>query len=385
MAAKTSLTVEFKSQTKEFFRSLSQVNVGIGGVVAGVGAMSAAAAAAGIAGAKALQKFAIKPAMELEGIKAGLEALLGSTEAAQERLDMLKKFSAATPFQLPGIVKADKLLQTFSAGALNTQDMLRMVGDAAASTAEKDFGNVALWVGRAYDSMQSGRPIGEAMSRLQELGLISGTARGEIEALNNAGEGVKAFDLLRKNLSKFSGTMEKMSATTSGRLSTLRDNFFLAGAEVGEQILPSLGSGIEKAIAKIQELSESGALRDLGMAIAPISQAAVDVATAFADIVLHELSLKAIASSFEMISAAAKATSAVFKAAMVKPSLAFNASKVLFGMLEQPSQLGPALLEQVPAMRDVMTSAPVMIFQNIAASLLSIDEKMPQAKPGLAY
>jgi len=32
-----------------------------------------------------------------------------------------------------------------------------------------------------------------------------------------------------------------------------------------------------------------------------------------------------------------------------------------------------------------MTSAPVMIFQNIAASLLSIDEKMPQAKPGLAY
>jgi hypothetical protein len=48
------------------------------------------------------------------------------------------------------------------------------------------------------------------------------------------------------------------------------------------------------------------------------------------------------------------------------------------------SQLAPALLEQAPAMLDLMT-APAQIFQGIASSLLSIDDKMPAAKPGVAF
>ena len=174
-----------------------------------------------------------------------------------------------------------------------------------------------------------------------------------------------------------------MSKTTAGRLSTLRDNFFLAGAEVGEQILPSLGSGIEKAIAKIQELSESGGLRDLGIAIAPISQAAVDVATAFADIVVQERALKAIASSFDMIGAAAQAVSELAGAEVGEQAEGRAAQEREFATIR--SQLAPALLEQAPAMLDVMTGGAVDIFQGIASSLLSIDEKMPAAKPGVAF
>ncbi len=43
-----------------------------------------------------------------------------------------------------------------------------------------------MWIGRLYDGLQSGRPVGEAMMRLQELGVISGDTRNQIENLQKS-------------------------------------------------------------------------------------------------------------------------------------------------------------------------------------------------------
>jgi hypothetical protein len=154
--------------------------------------------------------------------------------------------------------------------------------------------------------MQNNRPVGEAMSRLQELAIISGETRGEIEQLISQKEGAKAFGVLEESMGRFSGTMARMSQTASGRISTMKDNFFMAGAEVGTQILPALGVAIEKAIGKMQGLSETGDLEKLGQAIAPVANSAFEVASAFADVITHQNSLDAMRATFDAMAASAE-------------------------------------------------------------------------------
>jgi hypothetical protein len=89
--------------------------------------------------------------------------------------------------------------------------------------------------------LDSGRPVGEALSRLQELGAISGETRGEIEKLQKEGKkGKEVWSVAEQALSRFSGSMEKQSATWNGKISTLKDNINLAFAALGQPINESL-------------------------------------------------------------------------------------------------------------------------------------------------
>ena len=81
-----------------------------------------------------------------------------------------------------------------------------------------------MWVGRMYTNLQSGKPIGEAAARLQELGLLSGPARAKLEALaKEGGKSTEAMAVLRGELEKHDGAMERMSLTTAGLESTFGD------------------------------------------------------------------------------------------------------------------------------------------------------------------
>ena len=83
---------------------------------------------------------------------------------------------------------------------------------------------ISFWVGRLYDGLKSGAPIGEASSRLQEMGLITGDVRRKLEASRKAGDSfTDTFEILEKELKKSEGGMEKMSQTLGGLESTLSD------------------------------------------------------------------------------------------------------------------------------------------------------------------
>lgn len=236
-------TNRFRMQLKEvgnFFRS----GVGFGAGFLSVEAFTRAMGDALSAG--------IKFNANVEQQTVAFETLLGSQEAAVERIGFLNQFSASTPFELGEVVEANRLLQTLTDGALATEAGMRLAGDAAAA-AGRDFTETAMWVGRLYSSLQSGLPIGEATMRLTEMGLISGETRRELERLTKDGAlgAAEAMRVLENTLGNTAGAMEKQSQTFNGLLSTVKDNLLVIMAELTKPqfeglkvALESIGQGI---------------------------------------------------------------------------------------------------------------------------------------------
>ena len=176
-----------------------------GDSMAAFGKQMAAIAAAGAL--LKLGKDAVFAAAELESLELQFKPLLGSAEEAKKRIGELSKFAASTPFELPAIAKASKTLQTLTGGMLATGNGLKLVGDAAA-VAGVGFDELSVHVGRAFSNLKANRAAGESISRLQELGLISGQTRNEIEELQKASRGTEAWELLQSELKKTEGAME---------------------------------------------------------------------------------------------------------------------------------------------------------------------------------
>lgn len=161
---------------------------------------------------------------QFETFATQFETLLGSASAAQQRLDELAQFAVSTPFELPQVVEASRVLEVFGGSAISTGDTLRMVGDIAAGV-NQPFQDVAFWVGRMYDSLKSGRPFGEAALRLQEMGALSGDVRAKLEAMQKAGaDGAEIFAFFSEQVGgRFAGNMERLAQTFQGVISNLSD------------------------------------------------------------------------------------------------------------------------------------------------------------------
>lgn len=187
----------------------------------------------------------------IETLETQFKPLLGSAEAAKDRIAELSQFAAKTPFQLPSIANASRILETLTEGTLSTSQGLTLVGDAAAQSGE-GFENLATHVGRAYSALTSNRAAGESLARLQELGLLSGQARNKIEALQQQAKGREAWATLQDELKKSNGSMLELSGTFDGKVSTMKDNW--------DQLLVTIGNSgavLDTAKAGIDLLTES--------------------------------------------------------------------------------------------------------------------------------
>jgi hypothetical protein len=160
---------------------------------------------------------------EIEFTEAQFQGLLGGVDEAKERVEDLYKFANETPFQMGEVAEASRMLQVLTKGALASGEALKMVGDAAA-TAGADISNVALHVGRMYNGLESGRPVGEAAARLQELGIVSGAARNKLEQMTKAGNSFsEIWGVMEQELMKNEGGMKTLSKTLKGLETTLAD------------------------------------------------------------------------------------------------------------------------------------------------------------------
>lgn len=192
----------------------------------------AATGIAAIAGAlKGLVGGLVSGNAEFERYEVQFGVLLGSVDKAKERIGALAKFAATTPFELPEVVKAGKVLETFglqgdkamSRFGKSTEQILQTVGDAAAGSGAR-FDELALTFGKF-----SSGATGEALMRLQELGI---TTREELAnmgvhfdksgALLSGKEETlaKIFEAVDK---RFGGMMVKQSQTFEGMVSNLSD------------------------------------------------------------------------------------------------------------------------------------------------------------------
>lgn len=168
----------------------------------------------GVFAGAAAQQFVMKPAqmaIDRQNVTTAFENLLGSKDAANQRVSDLTTFAGQTPFTRDDIFEASRVLQVFTGDALSTADGLKTVGDVASGT-QQDFKEVAVWMGRLYSGMKSGQPIGEATARLQEMGAISGESRVKLEALAKSGRDIsETWPEATAEFAQFDGMMLKMS------------------------------------------------------------------------------------------------------------------------------------------------------------------------------
>lgn len=229
-------------------------------VAAAVGGLLSFAAAA------ATVKSSISKAADMEDLQMSFVTLLGSVQAAKERMAELTKFAAETPFDLAGIGRASKVLQSLTDGALATGDGLEMVGDMAAMSGQP-IAELSVQVGRLYSGLMSGKAAGEAIARLSELGLMSSVTRDKLEKLQAAGQkGAKVWQVAAEDFAKYSGEMERKSQGWNGLMSTLKDNISLAMAAFGEPVMDSLKPFLKDAIAMADSLSDIA--RSIGESVA---------------------------------------------------------------------------------------------------------------------
>ena len=203
---------------------------------------------------RAFSQVGMQGAANIEKLTMAFKVLLGGVEAAKKRVESLIKFSNSTPFELKGVVTANRTLQVLTKGALSTEKGMNLVGDAAAA-AGVDFEAVAFQVGRLYDGLQNGTPVGEAAFRLQELGLLSGEARAQIEALQKSNaDGASVWRVAEADLSRYKGGMEALSQTLANLQINLEDTKDVAAGVFSKGYMDAEKAGIEAQTKAIKGL-----------------------------------------------------------------------------------------------------------------------------------
>lgn len=215
------------------------------------GAAFASIGAAGILAGRQM----VGAAAQMERYEAQFSVLTGSIEAARKRLEALVSFAAKTPFDLPGIVEADRLIQAFNLDIGGLEKSLRTYGDAAAGMGvpiQEVIPIMAKLKAGMFEIEQMAR-LGITREALAKFG-IQFTKTGEV--INRKDLFPAAIELL----SRFDGMMDKVSKTAEGRFSNMRDAIFQTSAALGKALLPVVKEytdAITESLNKVQAWVEA--------------------------------------------------------------------------------------------------------------------------------
>ena len=227
-----------------FFKSA--LSFAAGGAI--LGGLSAVGGAVG-----GLAKGMVSGNAEFERYQTQFGVLLKSSDKAKERLSALAKFGASTPFELPELVQADKVLTAFGLHSEDTQKRFGVSGEQILST----IGDVSAGTGVSFEELSgtfgkfASGATGEAISRFQELGIATREqmASWGLE-FSKSGQlltpTAEAFTVLESHVrEKFGGMMQAQSMTFEGMVSNLQDWFGqtmrLVGAPIFEVLKEKLG------------------------------------------------------------------------------------------------------------------------------------------------
>jgi len=185
---------------------------------------------------------------EFERYNVQFGVLLGSADAARERIDELAQFGARTPFELPEVVRADKVLQAFGLHAEDAKDRFGFAGTEIRTIA----GDVAAGTGASFEEISTylgkfaSGATGEAISRMQELGIVTRQQLSDMGLeFSKSGQLMSPIDesmevLLAAMQDKFGGMMDAQSGTFEGMMSNLQDWMGQAGRVLGQPIFEIL-------------------------------------------------------------------------------------------------------------------------------------------------
>lgn len=238
---------------------------------------------------------ALSSAANFEKLQMQMEVLTGSAEKGKQVFKTLVNFAAATPFELPELVKANNTLMGFGMSAEAAFDSLKMIGDVSA-VAGGDLQGITVAFGQAA---ASGRLMGQDLLQLVNNGVpiidmlasSMGVAKEKIKDMVSQGKItlpvlVKAFRDATSEGGKFNNGMVKLSTTLGGVYSTLKDNVNIAFAELGSEMAKSIN--LQQLIKDLSEFA--GSITEKFKALSPETKKfityAILIATVLAPVLL---------------------------------------------------------------------------------------------------
>lgn len=242
-----------------------------------IGGLTAAAGTAVIA----LGKIGLDYNAEMESYTTNFETMLGSAEAAAQKVADLKTMAASTPFEMGDLAGATQQLLAMGVASDDTGIYLKQLGDISLGDSQKLQTLVA-----AFGKMNStGKVSLEYINMMAEQGfnplnVIAGQTGETMEQLyDRVSKGTLSFDEIKNAMAiataeggQFAGGMEKASHTTQGLMSTLKDNARALVGEVFEpiskglleQILPSAINSIDELTTAFHERGVAGMIDAAG-------------------------------------------------------------------------------------------------------------------------
>lgn len=204
--------------------------------------------------------YFLNEAAKLEQTKIAFEVMAGSVEMGQRLIKDLFMFARTTPFQIPGVMQASKILLAMGVTAEEQIDTLEKIGHVAAGIG-KPLDQLASIFGRVK---AAGYLTGYEMERLRRAGVPLGAYLSEM--LKKPEKDILRM-IRRKEISyemfadgwelmvekRFPKLMDKLLTTFKGITSNLKDYIYEIVAFSGEELLP-----IAKLIAtQLQVLLDS--------------------------------------------------------------------------------------------------------------------------------
>ncbi len=225
-----------------------------------------------------LSGVALKSAANIEQYSIAFENLFGSAKKAGDEIVYILDFAKRTPFQITGLVAADKRLAAFG---INAMDVLGTLGDTAAAlgvplmqsveafadaqTGEfervKEFGIKALEV---TNSNYQALGVGAEAAGQTALTFTDKYGNQRVELVDRNNREIVSSTLLSIWNSKYAGAMEMQSKSLAGIASNIKDNFTIAGLSImgfnqqtGQFTDDSLFMSIKLVSEAARSLSES--------------------------------------------------------------------------------------------------------------------------------
>lgn len=183
-------------------------------------------------------KDASQASQAIETYEVSLKNMLGTTDAARERMQEYFAIAKETPFDLPQVVEAGNKLQALGR---YSADNVKMLGDLAAAS-----GKPMEQAMSAYAKLASGQK-GIAVDMFRDLMITTddwakATGKGvdkQGQMLATTEEMIAALPGLLKSKG-YLGMMATQAQTTAGKLSNLEDGIFQLEVAIGDRLASSI-------------------------------------------------------------------------------------------------------------------------------------------------
>lgn len=181
---------------------------------------------------------AIEVASEQEKLVISLNALTGSAEETQKKLEEIDRFSFSNALEIDKVEAVTQKMTAFGFSTEETSKLLQAAADSAAATG-KSFDSTADKIGNmALSGVAGARQLTALGISAKELGDQMGVSADQVSKAFKAMDESQRIEALTGALDKFQGTAAAVANSTSGQFENLKNDVHNLFETIGGQLLP---------------------------------------------------------------------------------------------------------------------------------------------------